>query len=424
MKKIILKNIKTNEILELEGEIPIAPNGWEIIKQDNRKKHGSVKKNANGDGSFYYSETLKKWIGQYGRKTITQRKGETKTQCKERWEKMKAEIKSGEYIERSKDTLYLILKKYIEQKFKDEDTTPASYVREQSTLKQIEKTCSNFINKPIQQVSIDDIEEAKEEIKNYSSVCIDKIWSMINKGFKIASSPSRKILQVNIMDDIMLKKPLSNKKTEPRDALTVLEEKKLRDILNNEEKDSKYRNIVLIQLNTGMRIGEILVRLIDDFDFKNRTVEIWNTLTKDTNSKKIIGEHTKNYNKKERIDKGKRTIPIDEETIEIVRNIKNSNIKNINNLLFWNYQKNTITNPQSINNWLKRINKKYEISDKELTTHILRHTKATRLRESGVPLPVIQYILGQVEGSRVTDDVYVSISLDYVKTELNKVALH
>lgn len=421
MGKIILKNKLTNETIELEGNIQIAPDNWEIIKD----KITTVKKNANGDGSFYFSDTLQKWIGQIQppnggkRITITQRKNETKTECKNRYNDIKAKINNGTYIGKSKDTLHEILERHIEQKLKDGIISSSSYTREKQTLGQIEKTCSNFIYIPIQKVTEEDIEDAKDKMRIlYSKSCIEKIWIMLKTGFNIALA--RRKISYNLIDDITLKKPLSTKQLEKTEALTLKEEEHLRNILNNEEKDHKYRNIVMMQLETGMRIGEVLARSIDDVNLDENLFKIWNTLTLDTKGVRIIGEHTKIYNKATGIDKGKRTIPMSNEVRKIILEIIHSPFRNIHNLLFWDYDNNALISYKEINSWLTRLNEKYHITDKSLSSHVLRHSRITRLQELGVPLIVIQYMVGHVEGSRVTDEVYTSVSLDFVNNELKK----
>ncbi len=416
MKKIILKNKLTNELLELEGTISVIPDGWELI-EEKKIKNGSSKKNANGDGSFYFSETLQKWIGQTQalsggkRITITQRKNETKTECKRRYEEVRAKISDGTYIRKSTDTLYKILERYIEQKYKDGVTSPRSYKRNMETLKQIEKTCKNFVYKPIQKVVIENIEDAKILIREYAPNTIDKIWGMLNCGFRIAHS--RKKTTFNIMDDDSLSKPISFKKTKQVPALTIDEECRLRNILNNEEKNHKYRDIILLQLNTGMRIGEVLARSLDDFNVQQSSLHIWNTITRDDNDKRIIGEHTKIYDKKNQIDKGERTIPLSDESKEIILKVKNSTLKNIYNLLFWNYKDNCLISDGEVNSYLDRLNAKYHIMKDDLSTHVLRHTRITRMQELGVPVVVIQYTVGHVEGSKITNDVYTSVSYDF-----------
>lgn len=67
-----------------------------------------------------------------------------------------------------------------------------------------------------------------------------------------------------------------------------------------------------------------------------------------------------------------------------------------------------------------RINEKYKITDKSLSSHVLRHTRITRWKKAGVDMKVIQYWAGHVEGSNITDEVYVSLTEDFIEQEYKK----
>ena len=381
------------------------------------------KQKGNGEGTIYKSSRTGLYVGQYvqnnKRHSVYQRKNEKIGDFKKRFNDILSSIHTGTYIEKSNESFITILEKHIEQKHIDGITSDSGYLRDTYTLNLIKNTCDNFINKPIQKITADDIEESKQFIKEYAQNSIDKAWRLLNKTFKIAIS-RRKIL-FNPMDDESLKKPVSSKETKKVEALTINEENKLRKVLNTTERNHKYRNIVLLQLDTGMRIGEVLARSKDDIDLNSNTLSINNTLTKNIKSKVILGKHTKTYNKRTNIDKGKRIITMNDEVREIVNEQLNNKITNFNKLLFWDYKNNTFVSYYEINAWLKRINKKYHISNLDLSSHILRHTYITRLREAGVDMKIIQYLVGHVEGSSITDDVYTSVSKEFIEKELRKV---
>lgn len=67
------------------------------------------------------------------------------------------------------------------------------------------------------------------------------------------------------------------------------------------------------------------------------------------------------------------------------------------------------------------MNKKYKIAN-TLQSHILRHTRITRLNECGVDIMVIQTLVGHTLGSNITRDHYITITDEYIKSEINKVA--
>ena len=388
------------------------------------RKNKKTKSVGNGEGSLYYSETLKCWIFQYvyngKRKTLKQRKNEQSREFKKRVTSLKSSIDTGNYIENNKDTLLMILERYIEQKNKDGITSDRTYLRDTETLNQIKKTCNNWINTPIQKVTIENIEDSKENMRKYSNSTIDKIWISLKKGFKIAYS--RRKISYNIMEDETLTKPISKKAAKVVTALSKKEEKKLIKILISNK--HKYNNILLLQLYTGMRIGEVLALSKDCINFKNNTITVYRTITRNIHGKAILGEHTKTFDKKTGIDNGKRTFTMKPNVKEIIQKIYSNKITNINNLLFWDYNKNFFITDGEVNSYLTRLNDKYKILDnpnETLSTHRLRHTFITRCQENGVSLPVIQKIVGHVKGSKITNNIYTDVSLDFITKELKKI---
>lgn len=383
---------------------------------------GKTRTVGNGEGTLYYSDSLKRWMFQYfsngKRKNLKQRKKESTRDFKIRVTKLKNELNNGSYIDTTNETLSDIIEHYIQQKYEDGITSGISYKRELETLDQLKNCCNNFVNKSIQKITVEDIEKSKKEIRKYSKSCIDKIWRLLNKGFKIAYS--RRKITYNIMEDETLTKPISQKASIPVQALTLQEESQFVSILNS-NRNIQYRNILLLQLYTGARIGEILALTKDDINLKENTMTIRRTLTKDKDGNIILGEHTKTYDKKTGIDKGKRTFPMTSKVRSIITNVLNNKITNINNLLFWDYNKETFIKPYEINSFLYRINKSNNICSYSLSTHNLRHTFITRCQEQGMPLVVIQSLVGHVEGSNITNNVYTSVSLDFMKQELEKI---
>ena len=395
------------------------------------RRNKKTKSVGNGEGSLYFSEKLNCWMFQYydtngKRQTMKQKKKETVKDFKARVTKVKNELNTGTYIAKSTETVVTIAEQHIENKHIDGVTSDRSYKRDLETLGQIKKTCSNFCNLPIQNVTIKHLEDSKKEIKEYANSTIDKIWCLLGKVFNIACSPSRKILIYNLMLDETLKKPISVKKTKKVKPLTNEELEKFNAILDNEEKKHPYRNIAKMQNISGMRIGEVLARSKDDYNKFTQQFNIHNTLTQDANYHVIMGKHTKTYNKKTQIDEGQRYLPLDNnlfsELIDIIEEQCNKKITNIYNLLFWDYEKNTFVTPGEINSWLKRLNAKYHICTSELTTHRLRHTALTHWKEIGIDLSAIQYLAGHVEGSDITENVYIETSLDFVKKQIANIS--
>ena len=399
---------------------------FKIIKIAYKTENRKTKSAGNGEGTLYKSNRSGLYVGQYVRNgkrySVYQKKGEKIGDFKKRFNDILNKIHTGNFIEKTNETFLDILSKHIEQKHNDGITSDSSYIRDIATLNEIKDSCNDFIHKPIQKVSVEDIEDSKKYIRKYAQNSIDKIWRLLNKTFKLAIS--RRKIVFNPMDDETLYKPISEQMPKTVESLTIQEENKLNKVLDNELKNHPYRNIAKMQLLTGMRIGEVLARCINNFNNEENVFLVDNTLTRDMNGKIILGKHTKTYNKKTGVDMGKRTLPLeflDKEVKEIILEQISKKITNIYGLLFWDYEKNTFISYGEINSWLKRVNAKYKITNKSLASHVLRHTFITRLREAGVDMKIIQYIVGHVEGSSITNDIYTSLSEDFIKKELKKV---
>ncbi len=391
------------------------------------RRNRKVKERGNGEGTLYFSKALNCYVAQYidpsgKRKTLKQKKSEKVGEFKSRFNNIVVSISNGSYISPSTTSLYNILKDYIDNKYNIGIIGDRSYTRNMETLKLLKKCCSNFIDKPVQKVIVSDIKKSlpnfielkyinpktKENvIKVYSQNIIDKLYTLLNKGFKIAFS--ERIIVFNPMENESIKKPKAKKETPKVEALTIDEQRKLIDILK--QSSHKYKNIILLALYTGMRIGEVLAITRDNINLKENTLTVEKTLTRDKNDKVVLGKTTKTQT-------GKRTIFLNNNAIPILKEILQNNLFNTYNLIFYDYEKNTFITPNEINNYLQRLNEKYKICS-HIHTHMLRHTFATRCIESGMQAKVLQQILGHKKIS-TTLDTYTSVFDKFNKDENEK----
>lgn len=371
------------------------------------------RKRGNGEGSITYHKASQRYMAQYTtsageRKTMYQRKNETLTEFKKRFTKTINDINQGTYIEKIDKTFIEILNEYVQNKYDTNKVSARTHIRDLETVKQIEKTCKDIINLPIQKITVNHIRKILPNLTIYSNNSIDKIYRLINKTFKIAVSD--RIIPFNPMENESISKPKSDTPNKSIEALTLEEHKKLIEVL--EKQEHKYKYIILLQLYTGMRIGEVLALSIKDIDYKNNTITISKTLTRDENDKTIMGDTTKTEN-------SKRTILMNDKVKSILKQAQKRQMTNINGLLFYDNEKNTYITPSEINSYLKRLNKKENITS-NLHTHMLRHTYATRCIESGMQAKALQKILGHKK-IQTTLDTYTSVFKEFSQNELEKV---
>ena len=234
----------------------------------------------------------------------------------------------------------------------------------------------------------------------------------------------QKIISENFMTGYKrVEKPKSEYVSHKRKSLTIEEERKLVEYLNNVSyEECSYKYILLWQLTTVMRIGETLVlNTKTEFSFSENLAYVNKTQTKDENGNIIIGDTTKTEN-------GKRIIKMNNISRQILDNAIAHKISNPNNLLFCKPD-GTMHLENSINSSLKRIalklsigiyedyNKKGELIKKtDVHTHMLRGTFATRCAEAKIAPVVLKQILGHKDIT-VTMKYYVDVDGSFIESE-------
>lgn len=380
-------------------------------------------KRGNGEGTIYYSEKLNKWVGQFtaGRKDNGKlnRKsvyGNTRKEVKEKITKSLAEVQNDSFIDKSSITLLDTCNLYIEQLYKSNTIKEATYKRHLET----KKIVSSLIvaNKPIQDITIVEINNSLASISNYSNSIIAKVYMLISNGFNIAVL--NKILSSNPFNlKGAILKPKSQKENKKVEALEIYEQNLFLSELS--KTDDSYKDVFYVALFTGMRVGEILALEKKDIDLENKKIKITKTLTKDKNDKVILGKTTKTY-------AGTREIPFLDILVSILSNYTNDGY------LFTQNQ--NFINPSTINTHFKKICKDagirvtttkkkkkdrfVNLKTSSVNTHMLRHTFATRCIESGMSAVVLQKLLGHKD-IETTLNTYTSVFDKFKKDEFAKV---
>lgn len=90
----------------------------------------------------------------------------------------------------------------------------------------------------------------------------------------------------------------------------------------------KHMPVLLLILNTGMRIGEALALEWSDINFKNNTLRVNKTLTKakERDEKgEVVAKNKKTFSDTTKTDSGNRLIPLNDMAISLLRQIKDYN---------------------------------------------------------------------------------------------------
>ena len=340
---------------------------------------------GNGEGSIYKNKILNKWVGQftaYGKRKAVY--GNTKAEVIEKMQKSLVSIKENKFIDKSMLTINNILELMLEEEERANKVSASTLLRKKRAGEIISKMY--IADLPIQKVGATQINDCLLDLVDYSNSYISKIHMLLAAIFNKAM-----LLQIINVNPFLIKgniiKPRSNKQDKKIEALTIEEHIKFLNQLKN--KDYKYREVFYTLIETGMRVGEVLVLKKSNIDFKNNIIHVERTLTRNMKDQYIEGNKTKTY-------AGIREVPLSNFLKGILENKKEGYLFTQPNGAF--------LSPTIINSHYKRVCKDAHIKEciekkrkrdpktgeitivnlksSKANTHQLRHTYATRCIEA------------------------------------------
>lgn len=178
---------------------------------------------------------------------------------------------------------------------------------------------------------------------------------------------------------------------------------------------TKYIRIAKVLFLTGMRYGELAaLNYKEDIDFSKKTIHI---------------KHTYDFRQKERTTpktiKSDRVITAPQKVLDIIKEqiIENATNGFDTDFIFINTLGEPITNSRVISA-LKRHGQKIGI-DKNITTHMFRHSHISLLAELGIPLTAIMDRVGHSD-SKTTLEIYSHVTqkmVSDISSKLDKIKL-
>ncbi|MDQ8229684.1 site-specific integrase [Enterococcus faecium] len=234
----------------------------------------------------------------------------------------------------------------------------------------------------------------REFINNASRICdyAIKLGYLQDNPFKKITVPKRKV------------------SVHEEDTLNFFNKEELEIFLKSVEKKKDIRMYSFFRTLafTGMRVGELLALTWKDIDFNDNYIKINKTLARGKN-RRLYVEQPKTKN-------SKRDIPVDDETMNILKKWRleqrkwlltlGINTLSKNQLVFSN-QKNEYLQLSKPRKWLEVIIKQNNL--KRITIHGLRHTHASLLLEAGANIKDVQERLGH-SSIQITMDLYIHIT--------------
>lgn len=364
------------------------------------------KNNTNGNGSLYFDEKRNKWrlqisyttpSGEIKRKSFS---GNSKTEVRNKKKQFERELALGRITDTSNCTAVDLLKESADYDYKIGEIKEAAYTRRIYTIKILEQSSIGSI--PITNLSEARINDFLLSLKSkYSNSVISKVYSALTKAYRLAIN--KRILTYSLMDSPFIKKPKADRQDTKVHAFTCDEQNIFLKALKKKRyraKNIDYNSMFLIELFSGLRMGEICALTPDDIDLDNQVIHVRNTITRGLDYKATVGDKTKT-------PKGVRDVPINNYLVDVLKTVLDNYAENDDNLLFYNENMKRPVSTQQTNDYFHRLCKSAGLQ----TTggqHTLRHTFATRCIEADIPPEVIMTWLGHTDIS-ITINTYCDV---------------
>ena len=368
-----------------------------------------AKRRAKGDGAIFFDDKRKVYVGQIGtgldkngkrkRKTVY---GKTKAEVKQKLKAIEFQIYEGSFVHESGITIYQLAMQIIADKLNQGEIKETTYHTNVETLKQLEP----LYTVPLQSVNETLIKDFLLTKTDYSQSTLNKIYGLLKTIFK--ESVKRRISSYNPMENV--KKPKSKQKNIKVRALTSEEQRRLVDVLLNE--DINYSRQMLLSMFTGMRMGEINALEVSDVNLKFNVISVNKTISRGKRGEALISDTTKTR-------AGTRHIPMTERVKDIIID----SIGEKTSGLIFTHNGGMITTCQ-VNLQFKRVLRKYNVLDTTLEgkigVHSLRHTYGTRCVEGGMSFKVLQELMGHTD-IRITMNTYCDATNDFINDNISRV---
>lgn len=370
-----------------------------------RRKNTPIEKYTLADGSIRY--LFKIYLGLdplTGKELRTTRRGfKTQKEAELALARMKLEIANGTYKKTQVETYKEVYDLWVEQY---ENTV------EESTFT---KTLGIFRNHilpalgpyKVEKMNIEvcqrHVNEWFSKLKNYRMV---KAYAAKVMDFAI----KRGYIQTNpfsLVDMPKHKKAFTDLTDEVNENFYTREELiEFLTCLKNENNQKAYTLFRLLAFS-GMRKGEALALRWTDLNFKDNEIKISKAISR--------GKDNQLYLKSTKTGTV-RTIKMDEQTMQILKQWKKQqqqellmlgfNTLNKEQLVFSN-TKNEYLQPTKTRRWLVQVQEKHNL--KSITTHGLRHTHCSLLFEAGASIKEVQDRLGHSD-VKTTMDIYAHVT--------------
>lgn len=359
-------------------------------------------KKENGSGTFRIVNGKYNYrffyIDEFGEKKRKSFSGVTKDECLQRAEEfLEKQGKRAAAVDPDITIPELLRRKY-EEDYAMNFVGEQGYARNLGGIALLER--SGFGKMPIVNITEMQIKAFLRSMTKYSDSVIKKTYQQLTSAFKVAVEKG--VVERNPMDVSDIRRPKSSKKPKDVRGFTQEEQARFLEALRDfkvPRNRNEYKLQLLIELYSGMRMGEINALKPENIDFENGLIHVRSTVSRGLEYRVFIKEGAKT-------DAGVRDIPINKALEPVLQEAMERKRRNPLGLVFYDHLKNDLITTSQVNCFFHRICKKAGISVRG--QHALRHTFATRCIEADVPPVVLKKWLGHKD-IHMTLDIYADV---------------
>ena len=359
-------------------------------------------KKENGSGTFRIVNGKYNYrffyIDEFGEKKRKSFSGVTKDECLQRAEEFLEKQEKRAAAVDPDITIPELLRRKYEEDYAMNFVGEQGYARNLGGIALLER--SGFGKMPIVDITEMQIKAFLRSMTKYSDSVIKKTYQQLTAAFKVAVEKG--VVERNPMDASDIRRPKSSKKPKDVRGLTQEEQARFLEALRDfkvPRNRNEYKLQLLIELYSGMRMGEINALKPENIDFENGLIHVRSTVSRGLEYRVFIKEGAKT-------DAGIRDIPINKALEPVLQEAMERKRRNPLGLVFYDHLKNDLITTSQVNCFFHRICKKAGISVRG--QHALRHTFATRCIEADVPPVVLKKWLGHKD-IHMTLDIYADV---------------
>lgn len=359
-------------------------------------------KKENGSGTFRIVNGKYNYrffyIDEFGEKKRKSFSGVTKDECLQRAEEFLEKQEKRAAAVDPDITIPELLRRKYEEDYAMNFVGEQGYARNLGGVALLER--SGFGKMPIVDITEMQIKAFLRSMTKYSDSVIKKTYQQLTAAFKVAVEKG--VVERNPMDASDIRRPKSSKKPKDVRGLTQEEQARFLEALRDfkvPRNRNEYKLQLLIELYSGMRMGEINALKPENIDFENGLIHVRSTVSRGLEYRVFIKEGAK-------MDAGVRDIPINKALEPVLQEAMERKRRNPLGLVFYDHLKNDLITTSQVNCFFHRICKKAGISVRG--QHALRHTFTTRCIEADVPPVVLKKWLGHKD-IHMTLDIYADV---------------